>query len=291
MRDLKPWMTLGIMTDQIKRLVEQGQLLNYDVCFQTKLVASLAAQNTVPNDDLNMSLSKDKLCRIYYKNAFWRGGINSNIDDRVDTKTSTMWDSNAAKTSKSAIECINADYESAIARARQSIVSYHIYGNSNDLNAANKAKATIEALISKVAAERKKLETVLDALRKENSDEMLQQVADNEINLRKMTLENEEFKRGNELRKEQAKDLNTRFDPNFHSTAFGYIGYKPMRQESRSAIIFISFFMGFIGLIVLGIKIVPLVMKDGFTFSTPSLVASSGYESHIGIKKPVAQRF
>jgi len=283
------------MTDQIKRLVDQGQLQNYDTCFQSALVASLASQNTLPNDDLNLSLTKDKLCRIYYKSAFWRGGINSNIDDRLDNKMSGVWDPKAEQKSKSAIDCIKAEYDSATARARQSIVSFHMYGNTNDANTANTAKASIETAISKVAKERKKLESVLDTLKKENSNEMLQQVADSESRIRQMTLENDEFRKGNELRREQAKDLNTRFDPNFHSSALGYFGYKPMKQESQSAIIFISFFMGFIGLIVLGIKIVPLVMNMGFTMPSfagiSESVGSAAHEFELGVKKVAAQRF
>jgi hypothetical protein len=122
-----------------------------------------------------------------------------------------------------------------------------------------RGKSDIENNISKIRAETRKLETVLAALKKENSEEMLHQVADNEANIRQLSSENENFRKGNELRREQSKDLYNRYDSNFHSSAFGYFGYKPIHHSSQSALVFTSFFMGFIGLIALGVHVVPLI--------------------------------
>lgn len=247
------------MADQIRKLVDEGTILNYDACFQNSTVTNLAAQNPVANDDLNMSLSKDKLCRIYYNNAFWRGGVNGGVDDRIANKSSSGWDSNRAKKAQSSVSNIKSDFDTNINRARQAIVSSRVYGNMNDANNVARSKSDIENNISKVRAETAKLETVLAALKKENSEEMLHQVADNEENIRQLTAENANFRKGNELRREQSKDLYTRYDSNFHSSAFGYFGYNPIHHSSQSALVFTSFFMGFIGLIALGVHLVPLV--------------------------------
>jgi len=265
------------MADQIRKLVDDGTILNYDACFQNNTVKNLAGQNPIPNDDLNMSLSKDKLCRIYYNNAFWRGGVNGGIDDRVTNKSSSGWDSNAAKKTKSSAGNIKSDFDTNTNRVRQAIVSSRVYGNMNDANNVARGKSDIENNISKIRAETKKLDTVLAALKKENSEEMLHQVADNEENIRQLTIENANFKKGNELRREQSKDLYTRYDSNFHSSAFGYFGYKPIHHSSQTALVFTSFFMGFIGLIALGVHLVPLVSGyvSGSKVSTPVRAATT----------------
>ena len=247
------------MADQIRKLVDEGSLLNYDACFQNSTVSNLAAQNPVANDDLNMSLSKDRLCRIYYNNAFWRGGVNGGIDDRVVNKSSSGWNSNASRKAQSSVGNIKSDFDNNINRVRQAIVSFRVYGNMNDANNVARSKSDIENNISKIRAENTKLETVLASLKKENSEEMLHQVADNEENIRQLSIENANFRKGNELRREQSKDLYTRYDSNFHSSAFGYFGYNPIHSSSQSALVFTSFFMGFIGLIALGVHLVPLI--------------------------------
>lgn len=281
------------MADQIRKLVDDGIILNYDSCFQNSTVSNLAAQNPVPNDDLNMSLSKDKLCRIYYNNAFWRGGVNGGIDDRVGNKSSSGWDSNRAKKAQSAVGNIKSDFDTTINRVRQAIVSSRVYGNMNDANNVARGKSDIENNISKIRAETTKLATVLAALKKENSEEMLHQVADNEENIRQLSNENENFKKGNELRREQSKDLYTRYDSNFHSSAFGYFGYKPIHHSSQSALVFTSFFMGFIGLIALGVHLVPLV--SGYVGSakgsSPVRPVATTTSSSSGIKRTGASLY
>ena len=247
------------MADQIKKLVDEGSLLNYDACFQNNTVGNLAAQNPVANDDLNLSSSKDRLCRIYYNNAFWRGGVNGGIDDRIKSASSSGWNTNSSQRARSTIGNIKSDFDNNVNRARQAIVSFRVYGNMNDANNVTRSKADIENNISKIRAENAKLETVLASLKKENSEEMLQQVADNEENIRQLSNENYNYRKGNELRREQSKDLYTRYDSNFHSSAFGYFGYNPIHHSSQSALVFTSFFMGFVGLIALGVHLVPLL--------------------------------
>jgi len=247
------------MSNQIKQLVEQGQLLNYDTCFQHSKVAELAQRNPVPNDDLNFSNSKDRLCRIYYNNAFWRGGINANIDDRAQNQTTTLWNDAKTKAAQTKIDMTTAEYNTTKNRTRQSIISFHMYGATRDSDDAERGKAQLGTAVVTLANESRNLNNILTQLRAEDSPAVLQEVADKEIAINKMSKENADFKKLNDLRKEQVKDLNNRYKPNFHSTVFGFFGYKPMQQQSQSALIFVSFLMGFIGLIILGMKIIPLL--------------------------------
>jgi hypothetical protein len=247
------------MSNPIKQLVEKGQLLNYDTCFQHSKVAELAQKNPVHNDDLNFSNSKDRLCRIYYNNAFWRGGINANIDDRAQNQATTLWTDDKTKAAQTKIEITTAEYNTTKNRTRQSIISFHMYGASRDSDDAERGKAQLGASVVTLANETRSVNNVLTQLRAEDSPAVLQEVADKEIAINKMAKQNEEFKKLNDLRKEQVKDLNNRFKPNYHSTIFGFFGYKPMQQQSHGALIFVSFLMGFIGLIILGMKIIPLL--------------------------------
>ena len=273
------------MVKQIKKLIDQGLILNYDACFLDTTVTKLAQQHPVDNDDLNMSMSKDRLCRMYFNNAFWRGGINSSIDDRIRAVTKSGWDTTAQKNSRNIVEVSQTDFNNNLNRLTQSIVSMHMYGNSNDANNVADAKARIENNLGKIRTETTKLDTVLEILKSENSDEMLQQVADTEGKIRQIEMENDKFRLGNELRREQSKDLYTRFDSNFHSSAFGYFGYNPMHPSSQPALVFTSFFMGFIGLVIVGIQVLPLALK--YIGSSTSRQMLPG----LNIKKPSGSMF
>ena len=271
------------MSDSIKQLVDQGQLLNYDTCFQNSQVATLAQKNPLPDDDLNMSASKDRLCRIYYNNAFWRGGISSTIDDRAANQSTTLWSDANEKASRAVVDNVTADYNTAKNQTRQSIISFNIYGANKDSYDAERGKEQLAADIMAVANEGRNLTNVLTRLKAEDSPAVLQEVADKEIAIKRLSKENDEFKKQNDLRKEQVRDLNTRFNPNFHSTAFGFFGYSPMHQESQSALIFVSFLMGFIGLIVLGLKVIPLILSTN-VFNNMFKVNPSSNISYV--KKP-----
>jgi len=256
------------MTDQVRRLVEEGQILNYDACFQNQTIAGLAKQHPVDNDDLNQSFSKDRLCRLYYNNAFWRGGINGNIDDRLKSPSHAGWNPQMANNSQQTIARFKSEYDNNVNRVRQAIVSMNVFGNNNDVANVSNTKNEIERIIGQVKGQNSMLDSMLILLKKENSDEMLQDVAVKEGRLRMMDLENDKYKHGNELRREQTKDLYNRYESNFNSSAFGYyFGYNPINPTSQSSLLFTSFFMGFIGLITLGIQVAPILLGSGSTVS------------------------
>lgn len=274
------------MTDQIRRLVEQGEIKNYDVCFQHNFIVKLASQNPVANDDLNQSLSKDRLCRLYYNNAFWRGGINGSIDDRIKSPSHAGWTPDVANTSKQAVGVYTNEFNNNVNRVRQGIVSVHVYGSSNDVANVTNIKNDTERVISSMKAQNNMLERMITALKKENSDEMLQEVADRETKIRVMENENNQYRSGNEMRREQTKDLYQRYDSNFNSSAFGYyFGYNPLNPSSQSTLLFTSFFMGLIGLVTLGIQVAPILLGTGSAPATAPRAAASN------IRKPSASMF
>jgi uncharacterized protein YukE len=262
------------MSDQIKSKVDKGQLLNYDTCFLDSAVAQIAAQKPVSNDDLNSSLAKDRICRIFYNNAFWRGGINSSIDDRIPNLSKSGWNTTAAETSQNTRSNLNSEFSTLVNRVRQAIVSQHVYGSANDISNVTNTKSDIERNIQKFRDENSRLQNILNDLKSENSEELLQQVADKEERLRKVKTQNAEYKQGNELRREQSKDLYNRFNSNYHSSAFGYFGYNPLNASTQSGLLFTSYFMGFIGLIVLGIQVGPILLGKMSSFSSPAQISS-----------------
>jgi len=236
----------------VKNLVDTGKILNYDSCFLNQTVLNSAKQNPVVNDDVNMSQSIDKLCHPYFNHAFWRGGIASTIDDRLSSSFNNIVNKNELDKSKASINFSTDNFTNQINRVKQHIIGFKLYGQESDEHEAQNDKNAIEVTIKAVADERKKLEAILDNLNKNNSNEMIQETNEKEEKIKSLTKENEDFRKKSELRNEQAKDLYKRYNSNFHSSVFGY---GPIQSSNQSALMFVSFLMGIIGLIAGGIQI------------------------------------
>lgn len=245
------------MVDQIRRQVDSGKILNYDACFQNPLTSSLALKNPVPNDDLNMGLAKDKLCRTFFNIHFWRGGVNSSIDDRIKNELTASWDNKTSTKYKSSIDKLQSDFQSNTNDIKQATLSWHLYGQENDNTKISNIKQGIQTSIEKIKKHRTDLNVIGNNIKKQNDTETLQTVSADEENLRRLELENKEFRKIAELRREQAKNLYTRYDGNYHSSVFGYT---PIRPSSRVGLMYASFFMGFIGLIGMGILIANILI-------------------------------
>lgn len=269
--------------DQIKSAVENGKLLNYDACFQDSSVSNLAQQNPVNGDDLNMSLAIDKICKIYYKNPFWRGGINSSIDDRVKFESSSGWNSSVANSFSQTVQNIQTDFSNNMNQLTQNKQQ-----QSSDPNYVTSLQNNLENAISSMRKQKEKLQVILTALQQENNSDVMKNIADVENKIKKLTAETEYYKKGKELRKEQAKDLYTRFDSNYHPSGFGsYLGYKPLSSSSQPALMFVSFFMAFIGIIILGIQIGPNLIST----MTNSSSSSSSSNNWLGSKGLASAKF
>ena len=70
------------VVQQVQNMVNNGKLLNYDSCVTNPESVALAGANKFAGDDGGMNATRYTLCKDYYKNGFWRGGIDPNIDDR-----------------------------------------------------------------------------------------------------------------------------------------------------------------------------------------------------------------
>ena len=263
------------MSDQIQKMVDSGELLNYDSCFQNETIANLASKQPVLNDDVNMSQSKDRLCRIYYNNSFWRGGINNTIDDRVTNNVVNIWNKQIADKSKSVINIINENFSNQLNQARQFIIAYNLYGQERDFSKIQDIKNDVESSILSIVNERKKIETLLNTLKKENSDSLLQEVKDNEEKIRNLKNDNDKHRLTNELRREQTKDLYERYNSNFHSSPFGYA---PISSSNQSPIMFTSILMGIIGLVSAGLQISQFI-------NNPSTIIQSQVKQSQIVKK------
>jgi hypothetical protein len=127
------------MADQVKNLVDNGQILNYDACFENEVVASLAKKTPVVDDDVNMSQAKDAFCNPYYNHPFWRGGINGSLDDRIAIESD-----NQIKRARKSVNNISENFLNQLNQLRQYLVSFKIYGQEADENSANQTKNNIE---------------------------------------------------------------------------------------------------------------------------------------------------
>jgi FtsZ-binding cell division protein ZapB len=246
------------MADQVKKMVDNGQFLNYDACFESEVVARLAIKTPVRDDDVNMSQAKDLFCSPYYNHPFWRGGINGSLDDRI-----AIENNNLIKESNDAINIISENFSTKLNQVRQHLVSFKIYGQEADENLANETKDAIEQSIKSVIDKRNILELIIDNFNNKNNETLIQQVNIIEERIKQLSKENENFRKNFELRKEQAKDLYGRYDSNFHSSIFGY---GPMQSSSQSWLLFTSFLFGFIGLIAIGSQVIPSITLPSLSF-------------------------
>jgi FtsZ-binding cell division protein ZapB len=246
------------MADQVKKLVDNGQILNYDACFENELVATLAKKVPGANNDVNLTEGKDLFCSPYYNHPFWRGGINSSLDDRITSKNN-----NLIKQANDAVNIISENFSTKLNQVRQSMVSFKIYGQEVDENETNLSKNAIEQSIKMITDERNKLQLTIDNFTSNDKKNLTQQVNIIEHQIKHLNKENENFRKNFELRKEQAKDLYGRYDSNFHSSIFGY---GPMQGLSQSWLLFTSFIFGFIGLIAIGAQIIPSITLPSLSF-------------------------
>jgi hypothetical protein len=138
-----------------------------------------------------------------------------------------------------------------------------MYGQESDANSIEIDKANIEGAITKIIAERQKLQSIIDNSTNKNDGSMIQEVSEKEEIIRQLTLENDNLKRDSDLRKEQAKELYGRYDSNYARSSFGY---NPIKSWNQSSLMFVAFLMGFIGLILIGIKVTHFIPYPDLSF-------------------------
>lgn len=137
------------------------------------------------------------------------------------------------------------------------------------------AKSQIQSTIHSISAESETLSVFLKQLQNQMGPEMVRKINEDEKNLKKLIDENNAMEKMAMLRKEQAKNQETKYDSNFHSTVFSYMPweiesskwfifsptnpYIDLNPGARSILLFIACIFGISSLIVLGAFVIDFI--------------------------------
>jgi hypothetical protein len=143
-------------------------------------------------------------------------------------------------------------------------------------NEVENAKTAVLSLISRLASETVRVKAYAEALKKQQSSELVSEVAETELKLRKLEKENETYKKTAELREEQTSGVYKKYDSNYHSAIYGYLphewtlsswyGFMPynlfidLSPTSRTGILFAAFFFAFAAIIAMGVRLATYYM-------------------------------
>ena len=236
--------------DQVRRMVDGGQLLNYDACVSNPRVWALAAERKKPGDDAGMSQTRGELCSSFYKNPTWRGGISAAIDDRKSVEAND-WTPEKRKQYIDIRDDMKANFTNnmAVLKSQAAPAALEFPGAAKQIESA---RSMVESITGRMASETDRLNAYVGVLQSKQGQELVDEVSQTEFKLRNLEKENETYKKTAELRSEQATDLYKKYEGNYHSSSFGYM---PLHPASRSSLLTVAFFFGFIALILLGIKL------------------------------------
>ena len=264
--------------DQIRRKVDNGQLLNFDACFGDPQVWAIAAAQKQPGDDAGMTKTRTALCTNFFKNGYWRGGINAAIDDRKSVDANE-WTPEKRKQYVQIRDDIKANFTNNInvIKSQSAPAALEYPGAVQQVEAAH---GMVDSLSGRLAAETDRLNAYLSVLQSKNGPELLSEVAETEFKLRNLEKENREYEKTAELRSEQAGGLYNQYEGNYHSSSFGYM---PIHPASRSALLTVAVFFGFIALILIGIKLAVLIMG---AINTPGTVRLPTQNSFTKMTRP-----
>ena len=248
--------------DQVRRMVDGGQLLNYDACVSSPRVWALAAERKKPGDDAGMSQTRGELCGSFYKNPTWRGGISAAIDDRKSVEAND-WTPEKRKQYVQIRDDMKANFANNmnVLKSQAAPAALEFPGAAKQVE---DARGMVESITGRLAAETDQLNAYVTVLQGKQGQELVDEVSQTEFKLRNLEKENANYKKTAELRSEQATDLYNKYEGNYHSSSFGYM---PLHPTSRSALLTVAFFFGFIALILLGIKLAAY-MTTGATGSS-----------------------
>lgn len=240
--------------DQVRRMVDGGQLLNYDACVSSPRVWGLAAERKKPGDDAGMSQTRAELCASFYKTPTWRGGISAAIDDRKSVEAND-WTPEKRKQYVQIRDDMKANFTNnmAVLKSQAAPAALEFPGAAKQIESA---RAMVESITGRLASETDQLNAYVSVLQSKQGQELVDEVSQTEFKLRNLEKENATYKKTAELRSEQATGLYNKYEGGTHSSSFGYM---PLHPASRSALLTVAFFFGFIALILLGIKLAALV--------------------------------
>lgn len=276
-------------------MVDEGHLLNYDACVQHPRVWGIAAANKLAGDDPGLNNTRYGLCTNYYKNGSWRGGISPGIDDRKDVLASE-WTPDRRRAFVRVRDDIVANFNNNlnVVRAR-SVPAVLDYPNAQ--NEVDTSKNAIDSLIGRVAAENGRIGGIVQALQRQQGQELMDRVSEKEQKIRKLETENNKYRFQAEIAREQADSVYNKYESNQHSGIFGYgmfdysysnwyswMPYNPyvnLNPSSRSGLLFLAFFFGFLAIIAIGVKVAMAYMA--FRASGGQLIGSGVMSSFSGL--------
>jgi len=267
--------------DQVRRLVENGTILNYDACVNFPQVWGLAAAQKLPGDDAGLNQTRSGLCSNFYKNAYYRGGISAAIDDRksVDAKE---WTPEKRKEYVRIRDDIKANFKNNVA-VLTSQAGPAALGYAGVTQQIDTAKSAVDSLTGRLASETNRLNTYVSALQSVQGDKLVEEVSDTEFKIRNLEKENKDYAKIASLRNEQATGLYNKYEGNYHSSMFGYM---PLHTSSRSALLTTAIFLGVIALIMIGIKMTEMILHQGGTSMGSVFTAAPAVVSNTAFRAP-----
>ena len=244
--------------DQVRILVENGTILNYDACVNFPQVWGLAAAQKLPGDDAGLNQTRSGLCSNFYKNAYWRGGISGAIDDRKSVDAQE-WTPEKRKNYVRIRNDIQANFKinTDVLKSQAAPAALEYAGAAQQVDAA---KGKIDSLTGRLANETNRLNTFVTALQSVQGDKLIEEVSDTELKIRNLEKENKDYAKIASLRNEQATGVYNKYEGNYHSSMFGTM---PLHPSSRSALLTTAIFLGIIALIMVGLKITELLSHQG----------------------------
>ena len=244
--------------DQVRRLVENGTILNYDACVNFPQIWGLAAGRKLPGDDAGLNQTRSGLCSSFYKNGYYRGGISAAIDDRK-TVDANEWTPVKRKEYTRIRDDIQANFKNNVA-VLTSQAGPAALGYTGAAQQIDSAKGAVDSLTGRLANETNRLKTFVTALQSVQGDKLVEEVSDTEFKIRNLEKENKDYAKIASLHNEQAIGLHNKYEGNYHSSMFGYM---PLHPSSRSALLTTAIFLGVIALIMIGIKMTDLILHQG----------------------------
>lgn len=255
--------------DQVRTMVDNGDVLNYDACVQHPRVWGLAAADRVPGDDGGLNQTRYKLCTNFFKTGSWRGGIAASVDDRKDTVANDWTPEKRAQFVRVRDDIVGSVNNFINVVKQRSIPAALEYpGAANEVQVA---KATIDTLLTRLASERRRITGYTESLQKQQNVQLVEEVAETELKVRKIEQENEQFRKAAELREGQVSDVYKKYDSNYHTSVFGYAphewshsswyGFMPyslyinLSPTSRTGILFMAFFFAFAAIIAVAVRV------------------------------------
>jgi len=258
--------------DAVRQLVDSGQALNYDACVSNSRVWGIASNMRRPGDDNALNNTRYMLCNSFYKNGYWRGGISPQVDDRKDV-SAEEWSPSRRRAFLSVRDEMVTNYNNAINTIQnRSIPAALDYpGAAGDVN---NAKNLTTDLKNRLSAQTGQLNAYLSALKRLQDTTIVQEVNATELKVRNLEKQTQKFREIADLRKEQSTDLYNKYESNFHSTFFGY---EPLHPASRPALLFTAFFLGFLAIIGILIRLLITYSKSPDVGGAAVAAAGSSY--------------